>query len=459
MANPNDLYDIVISGGRVMDPESGMDAVRNVGIVGSTVGAITDGPLQGRSTIDAGGLVVAPGFIDMHSHGQDDENYRVQALDGVTTALELELGTDDVDRWYDDREGKAVINYGASVGHIPVRMAVMRDPGDMLPVGDAAHRRATDAEIAEMKGSMVRGLERGALAVGFGVMYTPEASGWEVLEMFRAASEFSASCHVHLRGQGGSGSIEAVEEVIAASVVASTPLHVVHLQSTGLEATEQLLQIIGEAQANGLDVTTECYPYNAGMTGIESASFDEGWQDVRGMGYEDLEWAATGERLTAESFAKYRETGGMVILHMISDEAVDAAVASPLTSIASDGYIKRGVGHPRTAGTYSRVLGRFVRESGALTLMDAIGKMSLMPAQRLEGLAPMMGKKGRVSVGSDADLVLFDPEKVIDRSTYTEPTTPSDGIRHVLVNGVRVVEGGLLRSGVAPGEPARAPMN
>ena len=133
-------YDLVISGGRLIDPESGLDAVRDVGIEDGTIRAVAVEPLSGRSKIDASGLVVAPGFIDLHSHGQDRENYEVQALDGVTTALELEVGTADVDGWYAAREGRTLINHGASVGHIPARIEIMRDPGDFLPVGDAAHR-------------------------------------------------------------------------------------------------------------------------------------------------------------------------------------------------------------------------------------------------------------------------------------------------------------------------------
>ena len=455
------VYDIVIQNGRVIDPESGTDMVANVGITDGTIQAITGEPLEGNDSIDATGLVVAPGAIDMHSHGQDDENYRVQARDGVTTALELEAGVLDIDEWYGEREGKALINFGASVGHIPVRMKVMNDPAtDMLPIGDGAYKEATEAQIEEMKELMHRGLRRGALAMGFGLQYTPVATRWEALEMFRVAAHYSASCHVHMRGMGHKepmNSVEGLSELIAASATSAAPLHLVHINSSGMRAVPRLLQMIDEARGNGLDVTTECYPYAAAMTGIESAILSEGWQDVLGIDYDGLEWAVTGERLTASTFAEYRETGGTVIMHMIPEPMMEAAVTSPLTMTATDGYLKNGKGHPRTAGSYSRVLGHFVREAGLLSPMDAIRKAALMPAQRLESLAPAFKKKGRASVGADADLMLFDPERVIDRATYQEPTLPPNGIPHVLVNGVPVVTDGVVVEGLSPGEGIRAP--
>src|SRR6202171_6005728 len=159
-SNGTETYDVVIANGRVMDPESGLDAVRNVGIRSGKIATISSGPLEGKQTIEARGLVVAPGFIDLHQHGQDAENYAVKAADGVTTALELEVGVADVDRWYGEREGQALINFGASAGHIPVRMAVMHDPGGLLPSGDAAHRVATPAEMQEIRSLLEKGLQR-----------------------------------------------------------------------------------------------------------------------------------------------------------------------------------------------------------------------------------------------------------------------------------------------------------
>ena len=454
-------YDLVILNGRVIDPETKTDAVRNLGIANGVIKTISNNQLQGRTAIDARGLVVAPGFIDLHQHGQNDENYRFKAMDGVTTALELEVGTGDVDAWYSQREGKSLINYGVSAGHLAARMDAMHEPMKFLPTGEAARRAATDAEIEEMKKRLEQGLKRGAIAVGFGIQYTPNASRWEILEMFRVAARYGASCHVHMRHAGvkePASSIQALEEVISAAAITGAPLHVVHIQSTGGPATPKLLQMIGEARSRKLDITTECYPYIAGMTDIKSAIFDEGWQEVFGIDYKDLQWAATGERLTKQTFENYRKTGGMVAVFSMTEEVVLAAVKSPLTIIASDGILENGKGHPRTAGTYTRVLGSYVRDQHALTLLDALTKMTLMPAQRLEKRVPAMKNKGRIRAGADADLTIFDPLSIADKSTFQDPAKYAEGVRFVLVNGVVIVKDGQLQPGITPGRPIRAPI-
>ena len=457
-----DNYDLVIANGRVMDPESGLDETRNVGITAGKIRAISAQPLHGKSVIEAKGLVVAPGFIDLHEHGQTPEKYKYQAHDGVTTSLELEVGTDDVDRWYAAREGKSLINFGVSIGHIPMRMKVMHDPGAFLPQADAAHRQATPEELSEMKRGIETGLRRGALALGMGTTYTPAASRWEIVEMFRLAAEYKASVHVHLRYSGlkePETGLVAIQEVIADAAVTGAPLHVVHISSMGLKYTPQLIQMVEDARKRGLDVTTECYPYTAASTRLESALFDDGWQEKQGITYKDLEWAATGERLTPETFAKYRKQGGSVVIFVIPEQAARAAVASPIVMIASDGSEATGPHiHPRGQGTFSRVLGHYVREEKALDLMTALRKMTLMPAERLEKRAPVFHDKGRIRIGADADITVFDPDRVIDKATYEKPLQYSEGIQFVLVNGTPVVRDGKLVDGVFPGRAVRAPI-
>jgi N-acyl-D-aspartate/D-glutamate deacylase len=462
-AAPQDaMYDLVILNGRVMDPESGLDAQRNVGISDGKIRAISAGVLHGKTTIDAQGLVVAPGFIDLHEHGQEPRNYQFQAHDGVTTTLELEVGTADVDGWYAHREGKALINYGVSIGHIPVRMKVIGDPGLFLPTGDAAHKPATPEQIAEMRRQIEYGLQRGALAVGMGINYTEAASHEEILEMFRAAAKYHASVHVHLRYAGvlePMDGLAGIEEVIAAAAATGAPLHVVHITSMGLRDTPQLIAAVEGARKNGLDVTTECYPYTAGSTALQSAIFDPGWQERQGITYHDVQWTETGERLTAETFEKYRKVGGNVVVFSIPEEMVRTALANPIVMVASDGMPITGPKiHPRGQATFSRVLGHYVREERTLDLMTALRKMTLMPAQRLEQRAPVFHDKGRIRVGADADITIFDPQRVIDKATFEEPLQYSEGIEFVLVNGVAVVKNGKLVDGVFPGKAARAPI-
>jgi dihydroorotase len=462
-SNGAEAYDLVIANGRVMDPESGLDAIRNIGIRGGKIAAISSSALEGNQSIDAKGLVVAPGFIDLHEHGQEPRNYQFQAHDGVTTSLELEAGTADVDQWYARREGKSLINFGVSVGHIPVRMKVMKDAGAFLPVGDAAHRQATPTELQQIDDDIEKGLGRGALAVGMGINYTAAATHDEILDVFGLAAKYGASVHVHLRHAGlqePTTGLVGIEEVIAAAAATGAPLHVVHITSMGLKNTPRLIAMVKGARERGLDVTTECYPYTAGSTQLESAIFDPGWQDRQGITFKDIQWTKTGERLTAESFEKYRREGGTVVIFSIPEAAARTAVADPIIIIASDGMPLSGAKiHPRGQAAFSRVLGHYVREEKALDLMTALRKMTLMPAQRLEKRAPMFKDKGRIRVGADADITVFDADRIIDKATYEEPLRYSEGIEFVLVNGVAVVKDGQLVDGVFPGRAARAPVS
>jgi N-acyl-D-aspartate/D-glutamate deacylase len=446
------VYDRVILGGRVMDPASNLDAVRNIGLVDGRVAVITTQALRGRDTVDARGLVVAPGFIDLHAHGQTPETYRFYALDGVTTALELELGTSDVAAWYREREGGELINYGVSIGHIKVRMAVMHDSGTWMPVGDGAYRAASPAQIGEIAKRIEIGLSEGAVGIGAGFPYTPAATRDELLAVFRVAAETKTPIHVHIRP-----GVAGLKEALSLAAETTAPLHVVHINSAGLAETPVILDMITDARAHGRDVTTEAYPYDAGMTEIQSATIQDTYKSAPDERLAELEWPPTGERLNRESFERYSRTGGPVVVHTNTGPMVAVAIASPLTIIASDAYWQNGTGHPRTTGTFARVLGRYVRESHSLSLMDAISKMTLMPAQRLESRVPAMRQKGRLRVGADADITIFDAATVLDRSTYREPSLSPVGIQHVIVNGVSVVANGRAVEGVAPGKPVRAP--
>ena len=447
-------YDVAILNGRVIDPESGLDAVRNVGIQGDKIAAITADEISGKQTLDAGGHVVTAGFIDLHRHGHSPENYRAQIHDGITSALEMEIGVEDIDAFYAEHEGKALVNHGAAISHPYARNIVMTGLNPGLE-GDALTQPLTAAQIEKLKEAITKGLDRGAAGVGFGLAYSPGATSDELLEMFRLAARFHATGSVHIRTSRTDASN--VEEVLGYARETGAPLHIVHINSSGAKLVREYLDVIQKARDSGVDVTTECYPYNRGSTFIQSHLFDD-WETYSDENFAQFIWVQTGEHLTRESFGKYRKQGGIVIQPpSYSMDDVKAAVESPLTMIASDGmWIDNGRAHPRTFGTYSRILGRYVREEKVLSLMDALAKMSLRPAQRLEQRVPLMKNKGRVKVGADADLVVFNPDTVLDKGTFENPAQNPEGIRHVVVNGVAVLAEGNLVEGAFPGRPIRA---
>jgi N-acyl-D-aspartate/D-glutamate deacylase len=450
-------YDVVIQGGRVIDPETGLDAVRNVGISQGTIKKISAETLEGKRVISARGLIVAPGFIDLHQHAQDLESQRVKALDGVTTALEMEIGKPDAAAFLQSREGHSIINYGTTASHVAARSLAFGAPipedGLVPKSGAATDKPATPEQIETMKARLRHELDAGALGVGMGIQYTPGATRWEVIQMFRLAAEHSVPVYTHIRSNGKiepGSNIESVGEVIGAAAVTGASLHIVHINSScGAQALD-CVGLVAGARARGLDVTTEAYPYEAAMTAINSARFNPGWQEKSGVTYHDLMLPETGERLTKERFEELHNSSEprLVILFSNTMEAVDPVLRNQLVMVASDGE----KGHPRNAGTFCRILARYVRSQGTLTLMDAIRKMSLMPAQVLERSTPSARLKGRLQEGADADVVIFDPQTVTDRATYQHPMETSLGVEYLLVGGAVLVDKGKLMEGVFPGK-------
>ncbi len=456
-------YALVLANGQVMDPESGLNAIRNIAVVDGRIVEITESKLSGRQVVDVTGLVVAPGFIDFHAHGQDNTANRYQARDGVTTALDLEAGKYPVADYYNERAGNALLNYGVSVSHHGIRRSIWleEEHGDRW-----AYAEASRDDIDLILDRFRQGLADGGIGAGFGLEYTPGVGYDEVYRVFKFMAANDAPVTVHVRRARGTklaphSNIAAIQEVLANAAGTGAALHIVHITPSGLGDTPTVLDMISGAREAGVDVSTEVYPYTAGSTSILSAAFDDGWQERLDITYEDLVWVATGERLSRKTFDKYRsqqtstESVG-VIAHFIPEEAMLHAVAHPLTHIASDGptWIT-GREHPRGAGTYARVLGVHVRQRRDLDLMTAIGKMTFMPAERLQAFVPAMKNKGRIKAGADADITVFDPARVIDRATYENPMQYSEGIVHVLVGGEFVVRDEQSVEDVFPGRPVR----
>ena len=461
-------FDFVLTGGRVIDPETGLDAVKNVGIQNGRILEISDNSLVGHETIDVSGLVVAPGFIDLHIHGVNNKEQEYQAHDGVTTALELEWGVSFLKEWYAARASKAIINYGASTPWYFNRFKTLpANPDKLLQleesiakgnfnfmttlpfVAPSFDKELSNKQIAEMLDNIRKSLADGGIGVGIPVGYIPGATREEVFRIFQLAGDLQTPVFTHIR----KGGVMAVQQVISDAVLTNAPLHIVHINSMTLGEIELAIEMVNTAQKRGFDITTELYPYTAASTDLASALFNKGWQERFGMDFNDLQWVATGERLTEKTFKTYRKEGGTVIMHMMKPAWIEAGIAAEATIIASDGMPYAKLAHPRTAGTFSRVLGKYVREDNVLTLTEAIKKITLLPAQRLEKIAPIMRFKGRIQVGADADITIFDPETIIDKATFTKGLQFSDGIHYVMVNGVFVIKNGSTVAGAFPGQP------
>ena len=485
-------YDLVVANGRAIDPETGLDAVRWIGIREGRIAAVSALPLRGTQVLDAKGHVVAPGFIDLHAHGQQIAAARMQAFDGVTTALELEAGTLPVGKAYDEaaRLGRP-INYGFSAAWVFWRIAEKEhmEPDGSISYFQEAQKKAgwqfTVADTAEIGRIMARveqGLKEGALGIGVLAGYAPGHGRKEYFAVGRLAKAYNVPTYTHVRFLSviePSSSFEAYEELIAVAAGTGAHMHISHLNSTSTRDIPMVADLLKGAQSRGLKITTEAYPYAAGSTVVGAEIFRGNWRDrMGGAKSSDIELGGRPFNDSTLAAAQANRPGDWVVIHFMRPETsaadqafLDQSVLFPGGAIASDAMPWTSAGrtitedvwplpadafaHPRSAGTFTRFLRDYVRERKKVDLREAIRRMSLTPAKILEESVPQMRKKGRLQVGMDADLVVFDMATVSDKATYSQPNQRSQGMRHVIVNGTPVIKDGELVREALPGKPIR----
>jgi cytosine/adenosine deaminase-related metal-dependent hydrolase len=485
------VHEVVLSGGRVVDPETGFDDVRDVAIDGGSVTAIGE-RLDGAMAVDVSGLVVAPGFIDLHSHAQTLPGRRLQACDGVTTALDLEAGRAPVEVAYarEARRGSP-INYGFSASWAAARMHVMAgaplDGGAAVVfgglVGTEWQQAASAVQVAKILDQISTDLAAGAVGIGLLVGYTPGVDPAEYLAVAELAASADVPTFTHSRDiveLAPETLIDGAEEVVRAAGTTGAHMHYCHINSTSGRHIDRVLSLVDRCQSEGSRVTTEAYPYGSGSTAIGAAFLSPERLRERFRSTTSITYLRTGERVADD--ARLRELratdpGGLVIAEFLDESKPDDAallrrsLLFPDAIVASDGMPPlwtdtarmdvttwplppEAVTHPRTAGTFGRAL-RLWREEGA-PLTEAVRRGTLLPAEVLQGSVPAMRHKGRVQSGADADLVVFDPAYVTDQATYADSTRPSSGIAHVMVGGTFVVRDGELVPDALPGRPVRA---
>ena len=491
-------YDLVILNGRVMDPESGLDEVRNVGVKDGKISVITKKNIKGTESIDASGHVVAPGFVDGHHHNVVVPFGRRLALrDGVTTPLELEVGVLPVDKWYASMEGKSATNYGATASIMSAREFTLNpkfksetgrslyDLEDAKASGASMNWSttvATDAQIEEILAKVEKGVKQGALGVGAPIGYMVD--GISQRETYGAqviAGKYGLLTGLHGRFSGQNRSASGMlgtDEMLGAVLAGGGGLIVQHMTAQCLDLSKYCLEMIDKAYANGNQVIAEIYPYSYGAT-IVAADYlhPDNYKNNMGHTYSDIVETATMKPLTKERYEYLIKNAPFtgVTFKNASEQVVAETLAHPTVIVGSDAFPYTAKsdgsivydwdtpfdavnGHPRGAGTHALVL-QMVREKNLMPLMLAISKMSYSYAKFLQDNGiPQMANKGRIKVGADADITIFNPDTVKQVATPANGGLPSEGIPYVVVNGTVVVKDSKVLKDVFPGQPIRNPV-
>ncbi len=467
----------VIANARIADGTGGPLRDANVRVAGDRIAAVGSfQPQPDEPVLDAKGLVLAPGFIDIHNHSDDELAEQPlaesQIAQGITSVV---LGLDGgspwpIGAWLEARRrSPPALNLAMMVGHATVRELVMKDD---------FRRTARPDESAQMAQLVEQGMSEGAIGLSSGVEYdvASYSNTDELVAVSAAAAKHGGFYMTHVRDEA-ERSFEALDEAIAIGERAHIPVQHSHIKmgTTGVWGrAPEYIRVIEAARARGVDILADCYPYDAWHSNLkvivpnkqylDPASVEQAIALLGGPSRITITEFAPNRSYEKHTIAQLAQAAGVTAVEMYmrliregdaaNDEAgiigqsmteadIEAFYRQPWVMVASDGGI--GSAHPRGAGTFPRVLGVYVRERGWLTLPEAIRKMTSLPAQRLG-----WQDRGTIREGAFADLVLFDPDTVIDRSTFAEPTQTPVGIEKVFVNGVAVWNDGKA-TGERPG--------
>ncbi len=498
-----DDYDIVLKGGRVMDPETQLDAIMNVGITGDRIMAVTTDELTGKEVIDVEGLVVAPGFIDTHQHSLDLFDGRLAAQDGVTTHIELEFGRHPVSEAYDiiKKRGGHPINYGFSAGWVSARGVIMcgvkseatwvgLGPTFECPWGTTV---ATKDQVQQLLALLQQDLDDGALGIGYPPAYGPGAGTREAFQMWQLAAANNVPVSVHVRFESmldPNSSVTAMNEMLGYAAASGARAILCHIQLLGLSDPYLMLELIQGGRDSGLKLTTEVYPFGTSAPPISAAYMQ--WKNAdKRIGFEwDQVRTDAGYHFKDEAdFRKMQKDSPLTFVQFeYIDEttpeglaAMRAAVTFPNTIPSADGTpiswpgkpknpetlgprsgvdvwpvpSKGAEGDPRTASTHSVILGKWVRERGALTLMQAISNSSYVPSRDLGEHIPQFKTKGRLQAGMDADITVFDAETVQANATWDKIVELNTGFHYTIVNGKFILKDGEINTKILPGRQIR----
>jgi cytosine/adenosine deaminase-related metal-dependent hydrolase len=488
------MTDLLLRGGRVVDPGTGTDDIRDVLVVGGRIAAVgPDLPVpEGAQVIDASGLLVGPGFVDLHSHVHTVAGQRLQAFDGVTTALDLESGLMPLERAYREAaEQGRPLHYGFSASWGGARAQVLAGieqdasiVSGLSVLGDPRWQATSTPAQRDAWLELLRGeLAAGGLGIGVLMGYAPRTDPEEFLAVARLAAEAGVPTYTHVRELVESDPTtpyDGADELVRAAAETGAAMHHCHVNSTSRRHVDRVLGTITSAREAGSPVTVEAYPYGAGSTGIGAFFLAPERLASWGLRPSSLVLLPSGERIPDEArLRQVREQApGTPCVVEFLDETVPAdlallqsALAYPDAIVASDampvfwtdGHMDSrewplppgGSTHPRTSGTFTRALRMMVRETGTWSWLEAFRRCAWLPARVLDDVAPAARAKGHLSMGADADVVVLDPAAVTDTATYLDPTSPSVGVRHLLVAGTPVVRDGSLVQDAYPGRPLR----